>query len=237
MNQKTERFEMRLDPALMKQLDEYRAKEDDLPSRAEAVRRLLSRALSADMKEVRPTPVERLMLWMQAETLKQVCRVSGEPHEGETADLVLDTLYGGHFWALNWELSGLLNEHIDDYEKVRFVSDVLDMWQFIERGYMVLSEGEKEHLEEKAGVWGKDPKFSGFDGNHEGEYLSIASFLIKKLGRFQALKDREMNSHYPAVEDYRRMVQAFEEMRPTLIGRELSVGELIVLLNREGDVS
>jgi hypothetical protein len=70
----------------------------------------------------------------------------------------------------------------------------------------------------------------GFDGNTEGEYMSIARFLVEKMGRFEALKGRDFNSHVPVVDRYRVMSAAFEPMRTRLIGRELSVGELIELL-------
>jgi len=40
MQQKTERFEMRLDQGTLDQMDKWRSSQSDLPSRAEAVRRL-----------------------------------------------------------------------------------------------------------------------------------------------------------------------------------------------------
>ena len=60
--------------------------------------------------------------------------------------------------------------------------------------------------------------------------MSIARFLVEKMGRFEALKGRDFNSHVPVVDRYRVMSAAFEPMRTRLIGRELSVGELIELL-------
>ena len=36
---------MRVDPAWMKRIDDWRRKQDDLPSRAEAIRRLVETAL------------------------------------------------------------------------------------------------------------------------------------------------------------------------------------------------
>ena len=77
---------------------------------------------------------------------------------------------------------------------------------------------------------GKDPKFFGFDGNYESEYMSIARFLVEKMGRFETFKGRDFNSHVPVVDRYRVMTAAFEPMRTSLSGRELSVGEVIDLL-------
>jgi len=42
---KTERFEMRLDEATIKRIDDWRRAQPDLPSRAEAIRRLVDQAL------------------------------------------------------------------------------------------------------------------------------------------------------------------------------------------------
>jgi len=54
MPPKTERFEMRLDVEAIKRVDEWRRNQSDLPSRAEAIRRLVNQALSsADSKPTR----------------------------------------------------------------------------------------------------------------------------------------------------------------------------------------
>ncbi len=45
MAPKTERFEMRMDPETLARVDEWRRKQPDLPSRAEAMRRLVDLGL------------------------------------------------------------------------------------------------------------------------------------------------------------------------------------------------
>jgi uncharacterized protein len=50
MAPKTERFEMRLDIETIESIDEWRRKEPDLPSRAEAIRRLVQLGLQAKRK-------------------------------------------------------------------------------------------------------------------------------------------------------------------------------------------
>jgi hypothetical protein len=44
--EQTERFQMRVSPSFLKIIDEWRRKQLDLPSRAEAIRRLVEQALS-----------------------------------------------------------------------------------------------------------------------------------------------------------------------------------------------
>jgi metal-responsive CopG/Arc/MetJ family transcriptional regulator len=45
MNDKTERFEMRVPASFLKMVDEWRRKQPELPSRAEAIRRLVELGL------------------------------------------------------------------------------------------------------------------------------------------------------------------------------------------------
>jgi metal-responsive CopG/Arc/MetJ family transcriptional regulator len=47
MAPKTERFEMRLETTMIERVDAWRRKQEDLPSRAEAFRRLIELGLSA----------------------------------------------------------------------------------------------------------------------------------------------------------------------------------------------
>jgi uncharacterized protein len=47
MQEKTERFEMRVPTSFLKAVDEWRRKQPDLPSRSEAIRRLVEKALQA----------------------------------------------------------------------------------------------------------------------------------------------------------------------------------------------
>lgn len=49
-DEKTERFEMRAAPSWLRALDDWRRKQDDLPSRAEAIRRLVAIALKGERK-------------------------------------------------------------------------------------------------------------------------------------------------------------------------------------------
>jgi hypothetical protein len=47
MDEKTERFEMRVPASFLKVVDEWRRKQPELPSRAEAIRRLVEIGLKA----------------------------------------------------------------------------------------------------------------------------------------------------------------------------------------------
>ena len=176
---------------------------------------------------------------MLSEILKNQIKERADQRDAEyemkTVNLVQEAIYGGHFWALPWEMTGVMHDHVDDPKKVRAVVDILDMWTFIERAYARFSSAEKAEVETGVGILGKNPKFHGFDGNNETEYMGIARFLVEQLGRFQDFKGRDLNSHSPAVARHMRMASRFQNIRRNLIGREMSPSEMISVLKSERD--
>ncbi|UVC12258.1 YfbU family protein (plasmid) [Rhizobium sp. TH2] len=235
---KTERMELRLDAETIEQIDAWRGNQEDVPSRSEAVRRLIEEGLQVTQsRDFRPSQPEKLMTWMLAQIMRNQINERKEKRNNEfdlkDIDLIEQAIYGGHFWALDWEMTGVLHNHIDDRRRVSLVVDVMDMWTFIERAYEGYTQAEKDQIVADVGSWAKNPQFHGFDGNNEGEYCGIASFLVDKLNRFESFKGRSMNSHSPTVVRYGRMATVFEQIRPNLVGRELTVGEMTKLLKRE----
>jgi len=228
MAPKTERFEMRLDPELLGRIAHWADQQSDRPSRAEAMRRLVERGLSQTSSDMQPNAVERLSLWMLAELLKQ----QPDLEDKKTPNLIQDVIYGGHFWALDWEMQGVLHNHVDSKRAMREVVDALDMWNFIERAHESLSDEEKGALCKEVGPVGKTPQFSGFDGNNETEHMGIARFMVEDLGRFARFKGRSFNSHMPKVEQYGSMFQTFDPIRRNLEHRELNLSEMIEILKR-----
>lgn len=221
---------MRIDSDLLERLDQWRQGEDDTPSRAEAVRRLIEAGLAHDNKGRAPhlSDGEKLIAMMLSELIKK------QGVEVDTnVDLVQKVILGGHYWALGWEMPGIFHGHADKQSRVRFVVDVLDMWSFIEEAFEALGKGERERLAKEEGPFGKHVQFPGFDGNNEAEHLSIARFLVEDLKRFSRFREghRDLNSHHPTLDSYGRMLGVFEPMRTTLIGRHLSVDQLAAILN------
>jgi uncharacterized protein len=225
----TERFEMRFDQGTLNEIDAWRTSQDDLPSRAEAIRRLIGAGLaSSDKKEIKITDGEKLILGMLVE-INTHLKVKGELDPA----FIMDAIHGGHYWGLAWQYSGLFHRHADSAQNVSEVVNVLDMWSFIESGYAALSAKDKARVEKEAEPFGKNPRFPGFDGNNETEHLGIADFLIEKLERFSSFDGRDLNSHWRSLDTYRRMLRVFDPMRRTLIGRTLTADELIAILNEK----
>ncbi|MBC7768707.1 MAG: YfbU family protein [Phycisphaerales bacterium] len=224
----SERFEMRLDEDLVKRLDKWRAERSELPSRSEAARALIEIGLiRAETSNAEVTDGEKLILGMLTDMYKSL-KIKGE----SDPDLIMSSIYGGHMWALKWELTGLLHDHVDDRRKVSEVVNILDMWSFMESAYEKSDVTAKTRIKTECTPLGDPVRFHGFDGNNESEHMGIARFLIDKLDRFQSFKGRDMNSHCPVLQRYLAMYRKFEGMRPSLGGgRELSTTQLIDLMN------
>jgi hypothetical protein len=144
---------MRLDQSVLDRVDAWRSRQSDLPSRAEAIRRLIEDGLEEpDPKDFRPTNPEKLMMWMLSEIMK-----GQKNYENDTVELIQKAIYGGHFWALDWGLTGIMHNHVDSKKAVSLVVDTLDMWTFIERAYEGFGAADKKRITTEVGPLGKDP--------------------------------------------------------------------------------
>lgn len=228
MQAKTERFEMRLEPGALDRVDAWRSQQPDLPSRAEAMRRLMESGLGASERQpLWFSDGEKLIMLMLSDVYKHL-DIKGAIDPG----LIEVALHGGHYWGLRWKYTGIFHDHEDNESTVSEVCDVLDMWWFLERSHEKLSKKEKDRVEKEAAPLGKDVTFRGFDGNYEGEHLGIAHFLIRTLGRFSDFQGRDLNSHMPSIDGYRRMLTLFGPMRSSLGGGNvLGPDRIIELLN------
>lgn len=233
MRAKTERFEMRLDQMTIDRLDDWRSRQTDVPSRAEAARRLMEAGLMRDgAKDVQISDGEKLILSTLGDIYRHLKIKGGEMDP----DFVLSALCGGHYWSLAWKHNGLFHNHADSPQTVSEVVNILDMWSFLESGYARLSSDEKTRIAAELEPFGKDVYFPGFDGNNESEHYSIARFLIDDMDRFSSFKGRELNSHCQRLNDYLMMLRAFEPIRRTLDGGELSVSQIISVLKLRAHV-
>lgn len=221
---------MQIDSELLDRLDNWRSTEDDTPSRAEAVRRLLEDGLAHDNRGRAPhlSDGEKLIAMILAEFIEK----SGVGVDNDVS-LVQKAIVGGHYWALGWEMPHIFHGQADKQRRVGFVVDVLDMWRFLEEDYDRFSEEEKSELAGKIAPY-KTVRFSGFDGNEEGECYSIALFLVRDLKRFSRFgeEQRSLNSHCNMVENYRNMLQVFEPIRKTLdFGRRMTVEQMAEIIS------
>jgi uncharacterized protein len=222
----TERFEMRLEPSALNELDSWRASQDDLPSRSEAMRRLVEIGLGRSAeRRITLSDGEKLILMMLCQLFKYL-KVKSEIDP----EFVEEVIGGGHYWALGWEYQGIFHQHEDAEAVVTEVVDILDMWTFLERGFGSLSKKEKDKVAAEANPFGEHVVFTGFDGHREGGYIGVARFLINKLDRFTNFKGRGLDAHMPTLGVHGRMLSVFEPIRSNLIGRDLNAEEIIQVL-------
>jgi uncharacterized protein len=230
MHSKSERFEMRLDQQTIDRVDAWRVEQGDLPSRAEAIRRLVDRGLSAGRPDDQTSfsGAEKLIVSM-------LCEIHPGFKDRTELDpiLVRNALLGGHNWGLRWRYPGIFEAYRDDEETVNEVVDILDMWSFLEEGYENLSAADKKRVKTEAHPFGDKVYFRGFDGNNETSHFGIAQFLVQKLERFDRFERRDLNSHYPSIDTHRRMLPVFRPMRQSLMGGRLNASQIIAILKEQ----
>lgn len=233
MHALNERFEMRLDQDTLQAIDAWRSQQPDLPGRSEAARRLMGAGLAAiapgqSESPLTFTPVETLQTHLLCQILKAV-----QPKAQKDANFVQGALFSGNVWAIRSESPGLVDNETADLETVRVVGDTLQMWDFIEDAYANLGPKDRARVAKEADPFGKNPKFEGYDGNEEGEYLCVVQFMVKVMGRFDRFAERDLNSHSASVERYQRMLAVFRPLRRALLGRRLSADQLVAILKAQ----
>lgn len=230
---KSERFEMRLDEETIGRVDEWRSKQSDLPSRAEAVRRLVDMSLErVAEKGAQFSDGEKILLIMMQDLYKHLKIKTPEIDP----DFVAQVIHGGHYWAVPWALPGVFHGHEDEPKDLRYVQNVLDMWDRLERGFGRLPKPDQEAVLRQAGSHAGDVRFFGFDGNNESSLLGIATFLVNEMDRWSRFKGRDLNSHMPTRSIYERMLTVFEPMRRSFNG-DLTAAQITALLKVEASTA
>jgi uncharacterized protein len=143
--------------------------------------------------------------------------------------LILETRSNGAERPVN----GASGDHRDRTAVTTEVSDILDMWSAIERGYKHLSVEEKREVEIGAGPLGRGVRFSGFDAESEIAYRDIAHVMIEEAGQFERFQGRNLDAHMPALAGYRRMLRLYGPIRSVSGDRRLDVQQIIALANAE----
>lgn len=146
-------------------------------------------------------------------------------------DFVRRCLCNGHYWAFAHEYPGVVtNEDFPLPPEYGVVCDILDAWWMIEVSYDRLNKKDKTDFDT---AYGKStpPKFTGFDGNNEGEYYSIAMFLISDLDRYEHFDGRDLNSHMHALSKNTEIAKRYKQKIKTIpTPRRFTKDELIALL-------
>lgn len=164
-------------------------------------------------------------------TLLTEIHASLEIRDGVDPEFVQNAVTSGRTWALHWQYPGIFRGEAETPDEVIFVTQVLELWERIERSYAELSEEGKAQVERDADPLGTHVTFPGFDGNGgDGDAYGTAHLLINKMGRWEDFSDRDLNSHMPMGESYQRMLDALKDLDKGSMDYYFSPEELVVLM-------
>lgn len=143
---------------------------------------------------------ERISLLLQAEAVSGI--------DSGLAQLIEKAIRDGNEWAINWQYGGQFLDVEETPPHVKLVAEILDFYSIIEDHVEDFSDEDKAILE-NANI---NYKYQGFDGNRETEYRSAARFFLEELNLWPEFEIRKnLNTHMPIVDRYRRYLERYEQ--------------------------
>ena len=143
--------------------------------------------------------------------------------------LVKSAIHSGNAWGLDWKYPGLGESDEPAPATAQEVTNLLEMWTYIEEAYKTLNSDEKSRVKAEAGLSGP-PRFGGFDRDGELELNNIAYFLIYDLKLFKRFKLDTLDAVTPKLPEYKRLYKVWSSVKPLLAGEGLSADQLIKIL-------
>jgi len=172
---------------------------------------------------------EKLILIMLSEIYEHL-KINGEIDP----QFVRSAIFREQTWSLAWEYPGIVGSGENETPAVvNEVLDILEMWEMLETSYKRLQPTDKARVEDEAEPFGSNVQFRGFDGNNETEYMGAAEFLVNDLERFSTFKGRDLNSHRPLLDTYKRMLAIFQPLRNSLGSGTLNAEQIINILKEQ----
>jgi uncharacterized protein YfbU (UPF0304 family) len=137
------------------------------------------------------TRKERLILANQFKILEHLDKKEADFYRN--AYKVLEKGYAFEYDGLfQWLGDGMSNAECTE------VIDILEMHSRV--NYALRTVADKSGIDEVR------LRFKGFDGNNEGAQMSYAEYLIKDQGKWEEFREMDLNSHFPTLDHYRRML-------------------------------
>lgn len=169
---------------------------------------------------------EKLILVMLSEIYEHL-KIDGEIDP----KFVREAIFREQTWSLSRQYPGIIGSSESKTPLVvKEVQDILEMWELLEISYKRLNSADKARVEAEAKPFGNDVQFRGFDGNNETEYMGAAGSLVNDLESFSTFKGRNLNSHVPSIDSYRRMLAVFQPLRNSHDFDTLNVEQVITIL-------
>ncbi|HSH71433.1 MAG TPA: YfbU family protein [Methylophilaceae bacterium] len=170
------------------------------------------------------TNAEKLILVMLSDITEKL-----HIDHGIDPKLVKSAIHSGNTWGLDWKYPGLGKTDQAAPAIANEITDILEMWTYIEEAYKDLTSDEKSRVKIDAGLSGP-PRFSGFDGDSELEFHKIAYFLIYDLKLFKKFKMDTVDAPGPKMPEYKRMFKIWGSVKPNLAGLSLNANQLVEIL-------
>jgi len=146
-------------------------------------------------------------------------------------EFIRSSIFSDEIWGIPFKYHGIRFDSDQLPPLATEVFDILDLWRLIETSYERLSDSDKSILGENVHNFCVPPKFPGFDGNHESDYMGTAHYIVEHLERFEEFKGRIPNTHTRIVGRYKQMISMLTGIRAKNDYGLLSVDELAELLN------
>lgn len=143
--------------------------------------------------------------------------------------LVKSAIHSGNTWAIDLKYPGLGKADESIPPAVTEVTDILEMWTYIEESYKELSGEEKTRVKFAAGLTNA-PRYTGFDRDSEQKLYDIAFFLIYDLKLFKKFKHDDDAPRGARMDTYRSLLGKWQPIKPTLQQPLLSADQLISIL-------
>lgn len=168
-----------------------------------------------------PSKAETLILLMLCE-IHQALKINNDID----SSIIESAIVTGNFWAIEESIPSFPPDDISE-QKVELVCDILDMYKRLQWSFVRLPDEVKEqHPTDFISNIQKSTVFPGFDGNNEGEYLSILR-MMAKLEMHEGTYTLPCNSHRRMLAFYQRMLFVYKSELKKLTGDELLTLESI----------
>lgn len=159
------------------------------------------------------TKVERVSLIIQYKMLKKI-----DPDNAADYEEYIQILERGYEYFYPNAMQGIGGYEPIDKEETLFIYDLINMYRAFERVY-----DREGRLDEPYAT------FMGFDGNHEGKFISFMKFMIKD-NEHHALAPYLDRSSIHAMPSYRAMVSAWNLLSSPYKHEELTIQDIQKIL-------
>lgn len=169
---------------------------------------------------------EKLILTMLCDLQSQL-KIRGRVNH----KLVSAAVISGNTWGIKQEYPEIFAAKTVKETVTTDVSNIMDMWAYIELTYQQLGPHQRDMIEREAHPYGTNVFFGGFDPDAEVEHWATCNFLVNHMGRYDVFRGRDLDNPTRSLEMQRHMYLMYRKLvtNGSLIGNT-KVTYLIAIL-------